>query len=125
MDIQRVSEQFQSSNVGSPAMSARAVTPPVVESAASAVQVSSAAVQQISATPETHSVKQALAQVNQVVSAIAPNLQFSLDKDTGKTVVKVVDTKTNDVIRQFPSEEMLAIARAIDKLQGLLLRDKA
>ena len=52
------------------------------------------------------------------------NLQFTVDEDTGIDVVKVIDTETEEVIRQFPSEEVLAIARALDKLQGLLIRDK-
>jgi len=37
-----------------------------------------------------------------------------------------VDTETGDVIRQFPSEDMLAISRSIDRFQqGLLLKQKA
>jgi flagellar protein FlaG len=40
-------------------------------------------------------------------------------------VVKVVDTETDQVIRQIPSEEMLAIARNIDRLQGLLVKQEA
>jgi flagellar protein FlaG len=39
--------------------------------------------------------------------------------------VRVVDTVTGEVIRQVPSEELLAISRSIDKLQGLLLRQEA
>ena len=56
---------------------------------------------------------------------MANNLQFTVDEDTGIDVVKVVDTDTKEVIRQFPSEEILAIAKAIDQLQGLLVKDKA
>ena len=33
------------------------------------------------------------------------NLSFSIDKDTEDMVVKVMDTETQEVIRQFPSEE--------------------
>jgi flagellar protein FlaG len=62
---------------------------------------------------------------NRFMQALSQNLQFSVDKDTNKTVVKLVDTQTKDVIRQIPSEEMLSIAKALDKLQGLLLKDKA
>ncbi|MBL8491536.1 MAG: flagellar protein FlaG, partial [Rhodocyclaceae bacterium] len=42
-----------------------------------------------------------------------------------KTVVKVVDGQTGKMIRQIPSEELLAIAESIDRMQGLLLRQKA
>jgi hypothetical protein len=37
----------------------------------------------------------------------------------------VVDGVTKEVIRQIPNEEVLAIARAMDRLQGLLLKGKA
>ena len=40
-------------------------------------------------------------------------------------MVKVVDQSTKEVIRQIPSEEMLAIAKALDSLKGLLVRQTA
>jgi flagellar protein FlaG len=55
---------------------------------------------------------------------MAQSLQFSLDKDSGKTVVKVMDTETNEVIRQIPTEEVLALSQAVDKFKGLLLRQE-
>jgi flagellar protein FlaG len=36
-----------------------------------------------------------------------------------------MDSQSNEVIRQFPSKEAIEIARALDKLQGLLIKDKA
>lgn len=59
-------------------------------------------------------------------SVTSNNLEFSIDDSTGKTVVKVVDASTKELIRQIPSEEMLAIAQAIDgEIKGLLVRNKA
>jgi len=53
-------------------------------------------------------------------------VEFSIDQDSNKTLVKVVDTKTGDTIKQFPSKEMIAISQSIDQFQkGLLLRQKA
>lgn len=66
--------------------------------------------------------------VNELRAAIAPveqNLLFSIDDDTGHTVVKVVDAATDEVIRQIPSEEVLAVTKALDKLQGVLIQQKA
>ncbi|WP_457570377.1 flagellar protein FlaG [Desulfurobacterium sp.] len=40
-------------------------------------------------------------------------------------VIKVVNTKTNEVIRQIPPEYMIKIAKYIDEITGLLLREKA
>lgn len=67
----------------------------------------------------------ALERIREALAPVARNLQFSVDDDTGKTVVRIIDSSTNEVIKQFPSEEMLAISRSIDKLQGLLLRQEA
>ncbi|MFC4486225.1 flagellar protein FlaG [Tepidiphilus baoligensis] len=52
-------------------------------------------------------------------------IQFTLDQDFNKMVVQVVDTSTREVIRQIPPKEMLEIAQALDKLQGLLVHQKA
>lgn len=70
-------------------------------------------------------IQKATAQIAKVVQAKASTLEFSIDKETDLTVVKVVDTQTQEVIRQIPAEEIIEIARAIDKLQGLLVRQKA
>jgi|CXWL01.1.fsa_nt_gi flagellar protein FlaG len=58
--------------------------------------------------------------VNKMLDPMARGLQFSVDGSTGKTVVKLVDKQTNEVLREMPSREMLAIARALDRMQGLL-----
>jgi flagellar protein FlaG len=79
------------------------------------------------ATPEKQrqEIESATKAVREFVQPITNNLEFSIDDDTGKTVVKVMDTSTKEVIRQIPSEEILEIARALDRLQGILLRQKA
>lgn len=77
------------------------------------------------AVPDEAQIKQAADSINKVMQKFSHNLRFSVDGDTGKVVVKVVDTKTNDVIRQIPNEEVLAISKALDKLQGLIIRQKA
>jgi flagellar protein FlaG len=56
---------------------------------------------------------------------MAQDLRFTIDKETGKTVVRIIDSTTDEVIRQIPSEEVLAISKAIDRMQGLLLKQKA
>lgn len=66
----------------------------------------------------------ALARIADFVAPHA-NLEFSIDEATEKRVVKVIDSTTGDVIRQFPSEEALAIAQSLDRLKGLLLQQKA
>jgi len=75
--------------------------------------------------PDAQAVKQAADSINEFIKSTSRNLQFSVDKDTGIVVVKVVDKDTGDVIRQIPGEETLAIAKNLDSVQGVLIRSKA
>jgi flagellar protein FlaG len=70
-------------------------------------------------------IKKALDEGNQKMQSLGGSLEFSIDRQTGKTVVRIIDTSTNQLIRQIPSEEMLTIARSLDKLQGLLIKQRA
>ncbi len=69
--------------------------------------------------------QRALDMVNAQMQAISSNIQFSLDEDTGRPLIKVVDSQTNTVLLQIPSVEMIEIAKAMDKLQGLLIQISA
>ena len=44
------------------------------------------------------------------------DLSFQVDESTGRTYFKLVDSKTKEVIRQVPSEEILAMARKLRDL---------
>jgi len=46
------------------------------------------------------------------------DLVFQVDKSTGTFLFKIVDSKTKEVIRQVPSEEVLAMARKLRELSG-------
>jgi flagellar protein FlaG len=72
-------------------------------------------------------IEETLQRVKESLKPVASNnLEFSIDDSTGQTVVKVVDSSTKELIRQIPSEEMLAIAKALDgEIKGLLVRNKA
>ncbi|SFD90622.1 flagellar protein FlaG [Nitrosomonas sp. Nm166] len=70
-------------------------------------------------------IKQAVQRIQEAVNNLAHNLHFSIDEDTGRTVIKVMDAHTEEVIRQIPTEEAIEIARTLDKVQGLLFSDKA
>ncbi|MBA4743478.1 MAG: flagellar protein FlaG [Azoarcus sp.] len=67
----------------------------------------------------------ALEEVQKTIRPVASELNFSLEEDTGRMLVKIVDMETDEVIRQIPSEELLRISKALDKLQGLLLNSEA
>ena len=57
-----------------------------------------------------HKVEEATQKIQEHTQTKAGDIQFSLDQGTGKTVVKVVDAATKDVLMQFPSKQALAIA---------------
>ena len=77
------------------------------------------------AAPSTDEVRDAVKKIEQVVSPAAQDLSFSIDEDSGKTIVKLIDTQTQTVLRQIPTVEVMEISKALDKLQGLLVREKA
>jgi flagellar protein FlaG len=104
---------------GAPADSAAAATPTAV--AAAPAQ----AAREQASQPDALAVKQAAESINEFIKSTSRNLEFSVDKDTGIVVVKVVDRETGDVIRQIPGEETLAIAKNLDSVQGVLIRSKA
>ena len=73
--------------------------------------------------PQTAQVKQ---ETEKEVTLLAgSSLEFSVDTDTNRIVVKVIDNQTRELVRQIPMEEMLALAKAMNQLQGLLLQTKA
>lgn len=125
MQISQVGSNVLSSSMQGEAGAQRVVVPDVVKNSSAVVELPSKAVQSIKETVNPSSLKQATEKLNQAIKMMASNLQFTVDEETGIDIVKVVDTDTKEVIRQFPSEEVLAIAKAFDQLQGLLVRDKA
>jgi len=70
-------------------------------------------------------VKEAVHRINQTIQAMTSNVAFAMDAETGISTVSVIDSVTKEVIRQMPSDEVLAVARALDKLQGLIIQQKA
>jgi flagellar protein FlaG len=63
--------------------------------------------------------------INDFVKSFSDRLEFSIDQDSGRTVVKLVDTENKQVLRQYPTKEALAIARDIENFQGHLLKTEA
>lgn len=70
-------------------------------------------------------VEEATKDVQRFVDQMTNNLKFSLDDESGRTVVKVIDRQTDEVLRQIPAEEMLEISRVLGKLKGLLVEQQA
>jgi len=75
--------------------------------------------------------QKAVSDISSYVQNLQRDLQFRVDSDLGRMVISVVDSKTKEVIRQIPNEEVLARARFLeeqaagsDVTDGLLLQVK-
>lgn len=68
--------------------------------------------------------RRAMAEANRRLAQKASELTFEFDEGAQRVIVKLIDTRTREVLRQIPSEEALAIARALqdDVAAGALLR---
>lgn len=49
------------------------------------------------------------------------SLQFQVDEDSGRDVIKVLDKDTGDIIKQYPSEEVLNMVSKLSETAGLLI----
>jgi flagellar protein FlaG len=49
------------------------------------------------------------------------SLEFLVDKDSGRDVIKVLDKSTGDLVKQYPSEEVLGIISKLSNATGNLI----
>ena len=70
-------------------------------------------------------IKEAVGKLNETVAPTLQTVQFTMDEESDRVIVKVVDKATQKVIRQMPNEEVLAFSKTLDKLQGLVIRQTA
>ncbi|MDX1552106.1 MAG: flagellar protein FlaG [Marinobacter sp.] len=64
---------------------------------------------------------EAVSQLNDFVQTVQRDLQFEVDNDLGKTIVRVVDQSTQEVIRQIPDEVALRLAENLQQDEPLTL----
>ena len=75
--------------------------------------------------PTLPALQAAINDANRALRGMNRGLEFELDPASGKLITRLVDTSDNEVLRQIPSEEMLRIAEALDRVQGLLIEQHA
>jgi flagellar protein FlaG len=75
--------------------------------------------------PSLAQLTDAVNKINKSMASESRGLEFSVDSDSKRTIVKVVDRQTNELIRQIPTVETLQIAHALDQAQGLLIKQQA
>jgi len=89
------------------------------------------AVEQKSQTEETRTqmeerLTKQVSKMNEYVQSIQRDLKFTVDDNSGEVVVKVFNASTNELVRQFPSEEALKLSERIkesmENSSGLILK---
>ena len=78
--------------------------------------------QQVSLTKED--LETVAADLSDFMQSLNTDIEFSIHEKSGRMMVKVVDTKTHDVLKEFPPEELLDTIGAIRDYVGALLDKK-
>lgn len=60
-------------------------------------------------------VDRAVLQVNNYLQSQNRTLEFSVDKSTGRAIIKVIDPTTGKVLRQIPPEYMIRLAQTLQQ----------
>lgn len=88
------------------------------EAVADGKSVPAVAVNRAAATsPPSAEVAQATREISSYIQTVNRSLQISVEQDLGTTVITVIDEATEEVVRQIPSEDILALARFIAEQQ--------
>ena len=87
--------------------------------------VASADTKKSDSNPDPLQVQEAVEKLSSFVKNIRSEISFTVDESSGTQVVQVLDSQSKEVIRQIPSEEAIQLAQALNKFQGLFIKDKA
>lgn len=74
---------------------------------------------------DVHALRELVDKLSQTIGTTGQQVQFSIDQDTNQTILRVTDAESGAVLRQIPGDEALSMARILDRMQGILIRQKA
>jgi flagellar protein FlaG len=69
-------------------------------------------------------VMRAVERANKVLAGTPNHAEFSVHKPYGDIVVKIVNSETQEIIREFPSEKVLALLDKLQELNGTIIDEK-
>lgn len=81
--------------------------------------------QQAGKEPSREQLNQAVSDLNQSSQMKTQGLEFSIDEDSQRTVVKIIDQETKEVLRQIPTREALELAKTFNSAKGSLISQSA
>ncbi|WP_096084580.1 flagellar protein FlaG [Agaribacterium haliotis] len=96
------------------AADAKEQPPSQAASAAQAVQDKANEAEQAKPASELD-LKQEVARVNDYVQNVQRDLQFSVDEELDRTIIRVVDSDSGELIRQIPEDIFLELARRLEQ----------
>lgn len=73
----------------------------------------------------TPGLRAAVAAINRAAKSLTHSVELVLDDRSEHPVVRVVDSETGQLVRQIPTEEVLELRLAIDRITGLLINRTA
>ena len=119
--------QGSAAEVNTPVVGSGTTNPVVAEAPAKAKVEAAEA-------PSVQEVRQAAEDVARYIDSVSRSLQISVDGELERPIVTVLDANTEEVIRQIPSEEIVAIAKFLrsqgadlagrDTISGILLNQQ-
>lgn len=69
--------------------------------------------------------ERAAARLNALMAQKRIGIEFSIDDESGRTILRVIDADSGELLRQYPARHILAIARQIEQFTGLLVQTRA
>lgn len=69
-------------------------------------------------------IEKSIQQLMENLSYLNTHLNIQLDKKADTVVIKIIDNKTNQVIKEIPPDYVLKIAEAINNLIGIFVNKK-
>lgn len=115
-----VNNGIQSATLNGTSSSKEAIETPTVEAVKADVLLETEQKQ------EPQKLETAVSSLNDYVQNIQRTLSFSIEEDTGITVVRVFDSETEELIRQIPAEETIKLAASIEEnISNLLFQERA
>ena len=73
----------------------------------------------IAITPEQ--LEKVAQQLQEFMGKMNRSLEFLVDKDSGRDVIKVLDKGTGELVKQYPSEEILTLISKLSNATGNLI----
>lgn len=70
-------------------------------------------------------VEAAAEKIQSFISSMKRDLNIFVDSSTGRSVIRVVDAESSQLIRQIPPEESIRLAQTVDFLSSLLVHQRA